>query len=334
MLNITQKNLGVNAFYCFILYILAINCFFMESFCHILNKNWVLGKIRLCFCVFYCIIILSQYPINLIPEMEDFNLLAEERHIYILEQLKQNGLLRSCDLKNTLHTSSETIRKDLEALEKQGLLKRVHGGARLPEDAKGADGMNPYIPYDHRKVQHKGEKCNIALRAADFIKEGQCIGLDSGTTTLEIAKILKERFQNLTIVTNSLATVMELSPCKGFTIICTGGVLRHDEYSFVTDLATSILSKLHIDVMFITATGISAQNGITDQRIDEVAVHSQMAAISNQVIVVADSSKFNSTSLVKVCEVDEVDLILTGRDLSEEALLESGIPADKIILCP
>lgn len=259
-------------------------------------------------------------------------MLAEERRMYILEQLKQHGLLRSADLKQALNISSETIRKDLEYLEKKGLLKRVHGGAKLTEEKPEKENLVNYIPYDSRKSLHTCNKLDIARRAADFVSENQCVGLDSGTTTLEIAKVLKERFQNLTIVTNSLATVMEFSACKGFTVICTGGVLRHDEYSFVTDLATLILSKINIDIMFITASGISAQSGITDLRIDEVAVHSQMAAVSNQVVVVADSSKINAASLVKVCDIEDVDFIITDRELTEEALERSGIPTDKIVI--
>ena len=84
--------------------------------------------------------------------------------------------------------------------------------------------------------------------------------------------------------------------------------------------------------MIITASGISAQSGITDLRIDEVAVHAQMAAVSNQVVVVADSSKINAASLVKVCDIDDVDFIITDRELTEEALEKSGIPKDKIII--
>ena len=259
-------------------------------------------------------------------------MLAEERRIYILEQLNQHGLLRSSDLRRALNISSETIRKDLEYLEKKGLLKRVHGGAKLTEPSSEKENAINYIPYDCRKSLHTCNKWDIAQRAADFVSENQCVGLDSGTTTLEIAKVLKERFQNLTIVTNSLATVMEFSDCRGFTVICTGGVLRHDEYSFVTDLATLILSKINIDIMFITASGISEQSGITDLRIDEVAVHAQMASVANQVIVVADSSKINAASLVKVCGIDDVDFIITDRELTKEALDRSGIPKDKMII--
>ena len=258
-------------------------------------------------------------------------MLAEERRMYILEQLNLHGLLRSSDLRQALNISSETIRKDLEYLEKKGLLKRVHGGAKLTEETPEKETLINYIPYDHRRNLHTGNKCSIAHRAAGFVREGQCVGLDSGTTTLEIAKVLKERFQNLTIVTNSLSTVMELSDCRGFTVICTGGVLRHDEYSFVTDLATLVLSKINIGIMFVTASGISEQSGITDLRIDEVAVHSQMAAVSSQVVVVADSSKINAASLVKVCEIEDVDFIITDRELTEEALEKSGIPKDKIV---
>lgn len=258
-------------------------------------------------------------------------MIAEERYRLIMEELRQHGLVKSAELKRSFGISSETVRKDLEELERRGLLARVHGGAKQIE-GESLNANITYIPFSLRQKQQPEAKCSIAQTAATLVKEKQCVGLDSGTTTLEIAKALKRQFQNLTIVTNSLATVIELSDCKGFTIICTGGVLRPDEYSFVSEFATAILEQVNMDIMFLTACGVTP-DGITDQRIDEVMIHSRMARNASRVVVVSDSTKFEKPSLVRVCALDDIDTIITDRGVAEAALLALGPHRNKVIFC-
>lgn len=252
--------------------------------------------------------------------MEAVNILAEERYAIILDKLKSEGIVKTNELKKLLNASSETIRKDLKYLDEVGQLDRVHGGA-IPKSNKESivkqDDDN-YISFDVRQCQNSEMKHSIALAAADLIKEGQSVGLDSGTTSYELAKVLKQKFNNLTIVTNSLVNAHELANKKGFTVIATGGVLTPDENSFISDLATLILDKINLDIMFLTTCGVSLDNGITDQRMAEVMVHNKMMNCAKKVVVLSDSTKFDEVSLYKVCPLDEVDCIVTDSHIEED----------------
>lgn len=244
-------------------------------------------------------------------------MIAEERRSTILEKLNDAGIVKASELKKIFNVSGETLRKDFELLEKEGLLKRIHGGARAKELVNTSSSKGSIVPFDLRMSQNIGLKQQIALAAAALVKEGQSVGLDSGTTSLEIAKILKRNFKNLTIVTNSLATTVELMGKKGFSVICTGGLLTCDEHSFVSELATIVLGRLNLDIMFLTTCGISITAGITDQRLEEVLVHKKMASISKKVIVAADSTKFGAVSLVRVCNLADIDMIITDSAIDE-----------------
>lgn len=246
-------------------------------------------------------------------------ILAEERYAIILDKLKSNGIVKTSELKKLLNASSETIRKDLKFLDESGKLDRVHGGAIPKVNKESIDKQNDdYISFDIRQCQNSEMKHSIALAAADLIKEGQSVGLDSGTTSYELAKVLKEKFNNLTIVTNSLVNAHELVDKKSFTVIATGGVLTPDENSFVSDFATLILDKINLDIMFLTTCGVSLDNGITDQRMAEVMVHNKMMNCSKKVVVLSDSTKFNEVSLYKVCPLDEVDCIVTDSHIDDD----------------
>lgn len=245
-------------------------------------------------------------------------MLAEQRYNKIIEKLKEFGVVWTSGLVKEFSVSPETIRKDLERLDKQGLLLRVHGGA-VPFTGRKMNTIDTpasnYVAFETRNKQNVEFKHSIAQKATELISEGQSIALDSGTTSYEIALIIRERFQNLTIVTNSLKNVLELIQNPTLTVIATGGIVTVDEYSFVSDFASLILERLHVDFFFLTGCGISLTSGITDQRVAEVLIHNKMRSIAGKTIVVADRTKFGATSLVKVCGLDEVDTIITDDGL-------------------
>lgn len=246
-------------------------------------------------------------------------MLAEQRYMKIIEKLNNDGIVKTSELKNEFNTSSETIRKDLEYLEQAGHLNRVHGGAIANTSNKEKQNEN-FVSFNIRQNQNTVVKHSIAITATNFIKEGQSIALDSGTTSFEVAKVLKDKFKKLTIVTNSLMNAMELAKNPGFTVIATGGVLTADEHSFVSDFATLILDKINIDTMFLTTCGVSLENGITDQRMDEVKIHNKMMQASKQIIVLADNSKFEEVSLIKVCNLSDIDVIVTDEKINKDLL--------------
>ncbi len=243
-------------------------------------------------------------------------MLQQQRHDIILSILAETGNVHTADLVKRMDVSSETIRKDLDYLEKSGQLTRVHGGAIPTSDKEPT--MNPgYITLSTRKTQNVEQKKAIVQYAVSMVEENQVIALDYGSTSQLMVMALKERFQKLSIITNSIQNALLLSDVPGFTIILVGGVLNKDEYTIVNPLI-SLEDTFHIDTYFMSASGIDPVIGCTDLGFSEATVQNQMRHAARRTVVYADSSKFGRASLVRVCPLEEVDCIITDRGLSEE----------------
>lgn len=245
-------------------------------------------------------------------------MLVEQRYQKILDLMKTDGSVRVSELKKWMNVSSETIRRDLENMELQGLIRRTRGGAFLSGDIRQDTNCRAYTPFHLREQENTKGKMEIAESVIRMIEDGQSIALDSGTTASALAKAMKNRFKNLTVVTNSLAIVNELSDATGITLIITGGVFRAEENAFVSDIAGMIFSRLNIDTFFLTTCGISVEKGITYQRMDEIIVQEKMMEASNQTIVIADSSKLGINSLVKMCDIDKISMIITDSSVTAD----------------
>lgn len=246
-------------------------------------------------------------------------MLAEQRYQKILDLMKDDGSVRVADLKKTMGVSPETVRRDLENMEEMGLIRRTRGGAFLNREGCGSAKLpTAYVPFEAREAEHPGSKGEVAGVALKFVEDGQSIALDSGTTSYELARLFRGKFQSLTVVTNSIAIINELSDAEGITLIGTGGVYRPEERAFVSDMAGMIFSKLSINTFFLTTCGISVDKGITYQRMDEIFVQEKMMEASDRTIVIADSSKLGVNSLVKMCDIDKVSMVITDSAASRE----------------
>ncbi|MGN0157807.1 MAG: DeoR/GlpR family DNA-binding transcription regulator [Brotaphodocola sp.] len=243
-------------------------------------------------------------------------MLSEQRHKEILQLLETEGTVKASSLCKLLDTSRETIRRDLENLEEKGKLRRIHGGAmRLePEHERAA----VYEPFEKRTRENSSYKEEVAFEAVHYISEGQAIALDSGTTSLELARAIKNRFRSLTVVTNSLTIANELADAAGITLILTGGIYNPEEKAFLSDMATMILSRINIDILFLTTCGISVERGITYQRTDDLIIQSKLMEASDKTIVITDSSKLGTNSLVRMCGIEEISMIITDSHASEK----------------
>ncbi len=265
-------------------------------------------------------------------------MLAQQRHAIILELLSKDGTVHTSDLTKRLKTSSETIRKDLDLLEQKGLLTRVHGGAVPVSGSVPVSGAaaapaptspelpGDYIPFRIRNTRNTKEKEAIVNYAASLVEERQVIALDYGSTSQMMAAALKQNFQSLTVITNSIQNALILSEAPGFTIILTGGVLSREEYTLSNDFAP-ILDYLHIDLLFMSVTGIDPVIGLTDQRLNEAKIQNQMRKCASRTIVLSDSSKFGKSSLAKICSLQEVNGIITDSLLPpemERAIRQTG----------
>lgn len=238
-------------------------------------------------------------------------MLAEERYKIILELLEKNNSVKSSYLIELFGVSVETVRRDLEHLEKEGFLHRVHGGAMLDE-------INPKaIDFKVREKSHNEEKVKIAQNAIEFISEESVIALDNGTTTLEIAKLLRYNFKKLTILTNSILVVEELIDQDDYTIILLGGIVNTKDKSLKGELVENYINLFHIDISFISISGISLKEGATEFELETIPIQKKMIERSGKKILLADSSKFGIVSLLKVCDLHDVDAIITDSNLKD-----------------
>lgn len=256
-------------------------------------------------------------------------MLSEQRQQEIIHLLEAEGSVKTSILCKKFSASRETIRRDLESLEERKLVRRIHGGAMRVEPEHHENQLF-YASFDQRKRERSREKEAVAREAAGYVKDGQAIALDSGTTALELARVLKKKkFCSLTVVTNSFSVASELADAEGITLVMTGGVYRPEEKALTSDLATLIFSKINIDTLFLTTCGISVERGVTYQRIDEILVQDKMMEASDKTIVIADSSKIGSNSMVKMCGIDKVSMIITDAEVEMEQaehLRSSGVP--------
>lgn len=248
---------------------------------------------------------------------------AEQRHQIIIQKLNLDKSIRASELMDQFGVSFETIRRDLEYLESEGYLRRVHGGAILKEPDYSRE-----IPLPIRESIYLEEKKELAQIAVRYVTEGMSIALDPSTTNTQIAKALKAKFDQLTVITNSLPIVNELISMPGYTLIMTGGVIRQDEQSIIGDLAEEFTSRFHADIFFMSMSGVTLEAGITDTGVGEVQVKKIMHANAKRSIALADSSKFGQNSFIKVCGAAEVERFVTDSNIDRnivDQFSKSGI---------
>ncbi|MBS1801116.1 MAG: DeoR/GlpR transcriptional regulator [Acidobacteria bacterium] len=248
-------------------------------------------------------------------------MLIEERRQHVLARIQQEGRVLVSELSDSLGISRITIRKDLDDLEARGLVQRTHGGALAPQSNSLLD---PSLQVKER--QQLKEKLRIADTAAKMVREGQCVLLDSGTTTTAIARALRA-FKHLTVVTNALNIAADLASTN-FEVILTGGTLRKNSASLVGPLAEEMLGELHADILFLGVDGFDPQVGITTPNVLESRVNRAMVKSARRVIAVCDSTKFNRQSLALIVPSTAIQMVITdtgAKPETVEALKTSGI---------
>jgi DeoR family transcriptional regulator of aga operon len=240
-------------------------------------------------------------------------MLNEERKREIVKLLQTDGRVLVRDLAKRFHTSLITIRKDLEALHRDGLLKRAHGGALPVENGALLDRT-----LEEKERLHHSEKLRIAAAAVKRIRPGQVVILDSGTTTTAIARACKQ-LSNLTIVTNAINIAAELAGTS-VEVILTGGSLRNNSFSLVGPLAEESLKVLTADLLFLAVDGFDVNYGLTTPNLMEARTNRAMAEAAKRTIIVSDSSKFGRRSLSLIMPVSAVHEVVTDRGISRKDL--------------
>ncbi|HCO68493.1 MAG TPA: DeoR/GlpR transcriptional regulator [Dysgonomonas sp.] len=238
---------------------------------------------------------------------------AKERRAQILHKLENNPNVSVSELSKEFEVSEVTIRKDLNELKRKNLLTRVRGGAMKYPDTDSVDD----IAIDRKSLFHYKEKKAIGRLAASLINENETILIDSGSTTLEIAKNL-EGFQKLTIITNAVNIATELAKYKRFNIIMLGGFIRDSSLSTVGSIAESILNMFYCDKLFLGVDSISVDKGLSTTNIEEANINQTMMSISKRTIAVFDSSKFNKRNFAFIAPMDKIHTIVTDDNIGRE----------------
>ena len=231
-------------------------------------------------------------------------LYPQERHSEILRLVSETGRVSVSDLSQRFGVSEVTIRSDLQVLASQKLLVRTYGGAVSSNQSVSV------LPLTTRLQLQAQEKRRIGQAAADMVSDGDAIFLDTSSTTLAIAKYLKQH-RYLTIITNSLAVAQEMLDAPGSDVVMPGGRLRRDTASLVGTDGLEMLRKFHIQTGFFGAHGITLEAGLTDVSADEAEVKRPLVAMCLQVIAVFDSTKWGKVGLASFAELEQIDRIIT-----------------------
>lgn len=239
---------------------------------------------------------------------------SQERHQKIAEMLKKKSSIKVCELAEIFNVSESTIRRDLKQMEYNGLLSRTHGGAV-------GFSVTTFEPsFREKEDEMHDEKMLIGIKAASIIEDGDTIIIDSGTTTLEIAKNITAK--NITVITNSIDIAAAISYKENIELIVTGGSLRFNTRAMVGHITEMTIKNFRVDKAFIGANGISLEAGITTPNFIEAQAKKAMMNAANNVIVAADSSKFNKVCLSVICPIRQVGTIITSSDLDESVKKE------------
>ena len=235
----------------------------------------------------------SQSTVDPAMERATDGMMAEERRAQILHIVRREGHARVNDLANRFKTSTATVRNDLNELHQRGLLLRSHGGAVMP------DTVQRESPVHERLKAHSEEKRRIGAMAATLISDGETIILDSGTTTLEIARQIKNK-RGLQIITNGVNIAAELLDARGVQTFIVGGTVRGESASIIGRSTEDMLDQLRADKLFLGGPGCDPEFGVSGPNLEETMVNRAMLRISREIILVADASKFFKRSMSRI----------------------------------
>lgn len=228
----------------------------------------------------------------------------------IRSQIQQKNSVLVSELAKKYKVTEETIRRDLKKLEEQGVLTRVYGGAY------NVNGVQNDVDIDIRQSVLLDEKKTIAKRAFPIIIDGDSIFLDSSTTALQLALLLKEL--NLTVITNSFPIAQVLSEHENIHLIVLGGSLNNKSMSFIGQSAKMVLSNYFVDKAFISCRSLSLRNGITDSNEEQGAIRRIALERSEKAYLLIDHTKFGPTSFVHIADVSQLSAVITDQPLSTE----------------
>ncbi|MEU0781809.1 DeoR/GlpR family DNA-binding transcription regulator [Streptomyces sp. NPDC006173] len=229
---------------------------------------------------------------------------AAERRQLILEMVRANGAVSLRELARVVQTSEVTVRRDVRALEAEGLLDRRHGGAVLP------GGFTRESGFPQKSHLATAEKTAIADLAAGLVEEGEAIVVGAGTTTQELARRLA-RIPGLTVVTNSLLVAQALAHANRVEVVMTGGTLRGSNYALVGSGAEQSLQGLRVSRAFLSGSGLTAERGLSTSNMLSASVDRALVQAAAEVVVLADHTKLGADTMFQTVPTDLITRLVT-----------------------
>ena len=248
------------------------------------------------------------------------DMLAAERRKKIIDLVHQDKRVLVSDLSRMFTVTEETIRRDLEKLEREGIVSRTYGGAMLNRHT------NEDLPFVTRNAINTDIKRTIALKALDLVKDGDTLMVDPSSTAFEFLKLLGNK-SNLKVITNSVNVLHEFAN-SSMDIISTGGSLRPRSLSLVGPVAHETALRYHVDTAVIGCKGIDLQSGITETNEPECELKKYMLRQATRVVLLADHTKFGKTAFSRLAGLHEISVIVTDRHPGEAwtaRLAEAGV---------
>lgn len=254
---------------------------------------------------------------------------TDGRRAYIVEQVRLGKLVKTADLMNMFEVSRTSVQRDLLRLEEHGFLKRIHGGAVANPDAAMGDS------YAAKMGRNLSQKQRIGRITAEMVHSGDSLILDSGTTTLQVARQISGDLLtsgNLTVITHSLAIVREMGAWRGVQLIILGGVYRPEYELTVGPQTVTDLQGLHADKLIIGTDGLTLRSGATANNVLEAEVYRAMTEAAAEVIVVADSSKTGVAGVTTIVPIDRIGTLITDTDAPPAFVAELRNQGVRVVL--
>ena len=243
-----------------------------------------------------------------------------ERQEQILEYINQTQKANTAELAAKFNVSKVTIRRDIEALAASGLIVKTHGGALATNNS-----LIHEIPYSYKAERDQSAKKSIGITAARYIDDGDIIILDSGSTTLEIAKNITQK--NITVVTDDIKIAMELSGKPNVTAIVCGGTLSDPVYTLTGNVAVDFFSRLHVNKTFLGCDAVDLDFGISNRTYGEVDIKTAMINAADEIIMVTDDSKLDRKVFCYLCDISAINKLIINQidDRNRRGFIEKGV---------
>ena len=233
-------------------------------------------------------------------------MLAIERRNAIIARLNMDGKVIVTDLAREFDVTEETIRRDLEKLDKEGIAKKTYGGAVANKS------LNVDLPSSVRKRTNVELKQRIAEKISTMINDGDYVMVDASSTAMYVVKCIKQK-KNITLITNSVEILLDLADKEDWNILSTGGTLKTGALALVGSTAEKMIRGFHVDIAICSCKGVDMNMGVTDSNEKDSLMKQAIFSSAARRVLAVDSTKFDRIAFTKVCDIGEIDCFVTDK---------------------